>query len=504
MTVLVPASVKSLRLRLDAVGNGNVWFDDVQIRKTSNTATTDRKLNITYNAFKSPIQIEETGVDKISFTYNDDNQRSTMYYGGLEDKLLRPLQKHYSADGSMEVKQNMRTGAIEFVTYISGDGYTAPIAVKSDGINPSQYLYLHRDYQGTILAITDANAAIVEKRLFDAWGDIIKVQDGAGNTLNGLTVLDRGYTGHEHLQSVGLINMNARLYDPLIHRFLQVDNYIQDPGNTQNYNQYGYVLNNPLLYTDTSGNKYGDGKDCIDCGPSETQQQIDGGFYRSIASFFQDPNNAEWFKRNAGEVGRFLGRNIGSAAKSVGNFISRNISSIFGNSGPPPNMSSYVEFNNKYYSYTSTHQTGQKGVWKSDLGDQFKLKIYTSLRIGEQKMFDTNDTFFKGNDEGRNYQFNLGRFNLNFRPKDNRVRFMWPSDKYVSNGTSIGMEGIGYHYNIRGKNGKSAGFDAAFRPGGHTLLLVGKIMLSIFQPETIPAIFEESVGESIIIPSLAY
>ncbi len=75
---------------------------------------------------------------------------------------------------------------------------------------------MHRDYQGTILAVTDENAAVVEKRLFDAWGSIIKVQDGSGNRLNGLTVLDRGYTGHEHLQSVGLINMNARLYDPMI------------------------------------------------------------------------------------------------------------------------------------------------------------------------------------------------------------------------------------------------------------------------------------------------
>ena len=28
---------------------------------------------------------------------------------------------------------------------------------------------------------------------------------------------------------------------------------MQDPGNTQNYNSYGYVLNNPLKYTDPSG-----------------------------------------------------------------------------------------------------------------------------------------------------------------------------------------------------------------------------------------------------------
>ena len=115
---------------------------------------------------------------------------------------------------------------------------------------------MHRDYQGSILAITNDIGVLLEKRQFDAWGAILKVQDGANNVLNGLTILDRGYTGHEHLQSVGLINMNGRLYDPKLHRFLQPDNYVQDTSNTQNYNRYGYVLNNPLKYTDPSGEKW--------------------------------------------------------------------------------------------------------------------------------------------------------------------------------------------------------------------------------------------------------
>jgi RHS repeat-associated protein len=255
-TVVVPANTKKLNLRLDNYNIGSVWFDDVKIVKTSDI-TISRDLNVTYNTFKSPVEIEETGVDKLSFTYNDDNSRSAMFYGDMQaDRLLRPLRKYYSADGSMEIKENKLTGSVEFITYIGGDAYSAPIVLKSDGIS-EEYLYLHRDYQGSILAITNNSAQIIEKRLFDAWGNIIKVQDGLGNTLNGLTIIDRGYTGHEHLQTVGIIHMNGRLYDPKLHRFLQPDNYIQDPINTQSYNRYGYCWNNPFSHTDISGEYIG-------------------------------------------------------------------------------------------------------------------------------------------------------------------------------------------------------------------------------------------------------
>ncbi|WJG07965.1 RHS repeat-associated core domain-containing protein [Aliiglaciecola sp. LCG003] len=47
--------------------------------------------------------------------------------------------------------------------------------------------------------------------------------------------------------------MNGRIYDPTLGRFLQADPHIQAPMNSQSYNRYSYVLNNPLSYTDPSG-----------------------------------------------------------------------------------------------------------------------------------------------------------------------------------------------------------------------------------------------------------
>jgi RHS repeat-associated protein len=46
---------------------------------------------------------------------------------------------------------------------------------------------------------------------------------------------------------------NGRMYDPVIGRVLSPDNYVQDATNAQSYNRYSYCLNNPLKYTDPSG-----------------------------------------------------------------------------------------------------------------------------------------------------------------------------------------------------------------------------------------------------------
>lgn len=70
-------------------------------------------------------------------------------------------------------------------------------------------------------------------------------------------MIERDYTGHVHFLSAGLIHMNGRMYDPKLHTFLSVDSNIQDPFNTQSYNRNSYVVNNPLMYTDYSGEIFG-------------------------------------------------------------------------------------------------------------------------------------------------------------------------------------------------------------------------------------------------------
>lgn len=98
---------------------------------------------------------------------------------------------------------------------------------------------------GSVLKIYGIDASKVFDATYDVWGK----QSVTRNTIGFL----RGYCGHEMLNDFDIINMNGRLYDPVLGRFFSPDNYVQMPDNSQNFNRYTYCLNNPLKFTDPSG-----------------------------------------------------------------------------------------------------------------------------------------------------------------------------------------------------------------------------------------------------------
>ncbi len=229
-----------------------------------------------------------------TLTYSSSNKALTIASGGLNVDLI------YGADGNRVVQQigDGATAARTIYVGLTGDGASvyertrygtgkiehtefvyagnahggAPFAIRTltdDGgiiIGPDglgEMKYYHRDHLGSVTAMSDREGHVVDSATggrdpsvfgYDAWG---AQRTPEGTALDPMSVDPpqghRGFTGQETIGAVGLVNMNGRLYDPVVGRFLSPDTNTQFVANLQSYNRYSYVLNNPLRYTDPTG-----------------------------------------------------------------------------------------------------------------------------------------------------------------------------------------------------------------------------------------------------------
>jgi len=177
---------------------------------------------------------------------------TTGYLHGDNNALV--FEKELKANGVTENRDYLQAAGMTFalVTTRSGAGVSSTASDLSK--RSAQVRYFHQDHLNSIAVITDEAGQVVERLAYDPWGKRRNANGLAdkSDSLVGQTT-DRGYTEHEHLDEVGLIHMNGRVYDPLIGRFMNADPFIQSPGNLQSYNRYAYVMNNPLALTDPSG-----------------------------------------------------------------------------------------------------------------------------------------------------------------------------------------------------------------------------------------------------------
>src|SRR5262249_39241215 len=105
----------------------------------------------------------------------------------------------------------------------------------------------------SVAVITDESGTVLERLSFDAWGKR-RFPSGADDPSGSITSqTNRGFTGHEELDAVGLVHMNGRVYDPLLARFGAPDPTTESPFSTQGWNRYSYVGNSPVNFTDPSG-----------------------------------------------------------------------------------------------------------------------------------------------------------------------------------------------------------------------------------------------------------
>ena len=228
-------------------GMGNFAYESSKPHAVTGVENTTGQIDkstlyTTYNSIGkiSTIHDPESGF-RMNFSYGPDNARCDVsLYNGFDT-----IQHITYIPGCDIVSEKDQDGEYfhQWYYYI-GDG----VLYYRDSYGNTDTYYTYTDNIGSITRIYDGNGDLQFSAKYDPWGKQTNVTNNIG--------LIRGYTGHEHIWPFGLINMNGRLYDPFVGRFLSTDNFVQEPLNAQNFNRYSYCLNNPLKYNDPSGESW--------------------------------------------------------------------------------------------------------------------------------------------------------------------------------------------------------------------------------------------------------
>lgn len=207
--------------------------------------------DITYTKFNktSTISITDTGLDKdLSITYGPDQLRVKTVF---EDNSSTVLTKYFAL--GMYEKEVHATDGTRELYYINTPSEISAILESTSTYD--SIFYIHTDILGSYDVITNDQGGVRERLSFDPWGRRRNPSDWSFNSVPTSYKFDRGFTGHEHLDDFDLINMNGRMYDPILALFSSPDIFIQSAKQTQSFNRYSYVLNKPLKYIDPSGYK---------------------------------------------------------------------------------------------------------------------------------------------------------------------------------------------------------------------------------------------------------
>ena len=207
---------------------------------------------LSYTSFDKPHTITKGTGQTVQFAYDGERARYKRSVTTGTGTNAATTTTYYV--GNVEIRNV--TGGKQYTRYVEGHAIvkltrndSSRTAISTD--------YLITDHLGSIDAIADSSGALLYDLSFDAWGRR-RAADSTFAIINtpatALTTLTpRGFTGHEMLDTVGLIHMNGRVYDPRLGRFTSADPIVQFPHYSQSFNHYSYVLNNPLGYTDPSG-----------------------------------------------------------------------------------------------------------------------------------------------------------------------------------------------------------------------------------------------------------
>ena len=250
-----------------AAGSNSYAYD------SNGNMTTRNGDTITWASYNYPSEIEE-GSRTYQYGYDAFRQRyKQVYDNGTETETT------YYVGGIFEKNVNDDTGDEIYRHFIYARGEAVAIHARPNG-GTAYDRFILRDHQGSIAALLDESGTAAPHQAFSAFGERRDPSDWSGSPSSTelgqiADTSDRGYTDHVQLEGSSLIHMRGRVMDAQIGRFLSPDPFTTEPGNSQNWNRYSYVHNNPLSFTDPSGFQT-KRRTCGD-GPCYSNSNPDGG-----------------------------------------------------------------------------------------------------------------------------------------------------------------------------------------------------------------------------------
>ena len=204
--------------------------------------------DVSYGLRNRPVSVSE-GSHTVRIDYAADGQRrrTDFLLGGLVQRGVTRVSNLHEVETSGGVTRRL--------DYVWFDGRVVAVHV-ANGDADSLY-YVLPDHLGSWDMVLDQDGAVAQSTHFDPWGNRMDHSDWGTPQAQIAFPFRRGFTGHEHYDRFRLVNANARLYDPAIGRFLSPDPFVQMPDFTQSFNRYSYCLNNPMMYSDPSGELFG-------------------------------------------------------------------------------------------------------------------------------------------------------------------------------------------------------------------------------------------------------
>ncbi len=247
-----PHALSSVSGVVNGVANPSYSYD-----AAGNMTTATGRGVIGWTSFDKVSSIARTvgsNQGKLDYMYDANLERVREVYsvGGIDQRTTYYL--HPPGGSGLLYEEETTSSGWKKRFYISaGNKTVATLQYTSAGGN-GEFQYWHTDRLGSTEAVTSTTGAVVERLAYEPFGKRRNTNGTSDpNGTLSATSTDRGYTGHEMMDEVGLVNMNGRIYDPAVSRFLSADPFVTDPSDPQSYNRYSYVRNAPARMTDPSG-----------------------------------------------------------------------------------------------------------------------------------------------------------------------------------------------------------------------------------------------------------